>query len=137
VSSLVGTSAAADFFADDSCAVDHGFELGESDVTREMEAAAVGEDEEAFGRKILEGFADAVGDHFGGFDGLRFYVNDADADFESRFEFTEEVEVFAATAGKFEGELVDSGIEDAREEIPVAAFPGRLTVAIAIANVQG
>src|SRR5436309_15888693 len=101
-----------------------------------MEAAAIGKDEEAIGGKDLEGFADAVSDDLGCFDGLRLYVDDADADFEGGFEFTEEVEVFAAAACKFESELVHLGVEDAREEITIAALPRGLAVAIAVADVE-
>ena len=45
-------------------------------------------------------------------------------------------EVLVAAAREFERQRVDLGLEDRREQIPVAAFERRLAVAVAVADVQ-
>ncbi len=101
-----------------------------------MDASAVRVDDETLGRHDLECPADAVGDEGGRFDLLRLDVDDAEAERERRLEFLEELEVFLAAARELERQGVDLGLEDRREQIPVAAFERRLAVAVAVADVQ-
>src|SRR5581483_10728420 len=68
---------------------------------------------------------------------VRFYVDDADAQLKLGIEFLEQVQIFAAAARELQRQLLDVGFHDGREEITIAAFPGRLPVAVAVADVHG
>jgi hypothetical protein len=101
-----------------------------------MEAAAVGEYEHAVGGDYFERFADAFGYHVGSFDGLRFDVDYAHAQLKWGWELSEDIEILAAPAREFEGELVDFCVENFWKQIAVTSFPGGLAVAIAVADVD-
>lgn len=101
-----------------------------------MEAAAVGKYERTLGWDYFERFANSLGYDVRSFDGLRFDVDYAYAQLEWGWELLEDVEIFAAAAREFEGELVDFCVENFWKQIAVAAFPGRLSVAIAVTDVD-
>ncbi len=117
-------------------AFDHGGQLAERDVARQVDAAAVGVDHEALGGHDFERAPDAVGDERGRLDLLRLHVDDAEAQRERRLELPEQLQVFFAAPGELERDGVHLGLENRGEQVPVAALERRLAVAVPVADVQ-
>ena len=78
-----------------------------------------------------------LGDHVGGLDIGILHVDHAQAQFERSVELLEQVQILSAAAREFERQLLDLGSKNRGEQIAVAAFPGRLAVTVAVADVDG
>src|SRR5438105_3429066 len=72
----------SELFSDDPGALHHGTQFGECNFLRKVEAAAIGQNEDALGRNKFESFANTLGDDLRCFYFVCLDVNDADTQFE-------------------------------------------------------
>ena len=112
-------------------------ELGERDVPRQVDQPAVRVDGEPRRRHDAQGRPDPLGHDGRGLDVVALHVDDAEAERERGVELLVEPDVLVAAPRELQRELLDAGLEDGREQVPVAALPRRLAVAVAVADVEG
>ena len=98
----------AEFSAHDVGAFDErdAFVIGDAAGETFAAKAAIGGNDEAFGRDVFERLSDQTGDMLGRFDDRVAVVDDADADLLVGLVFRQERQVLALVAGAFEGDHI-------------------------------
>ena len=101
-----------------------------------MHEAAIGIDDEPFGRQDLERPPNAIGDDAGRFDVVALDVDDPETQRERQPELVEQLQVLVAAPRELERDRMHLRFRDRRKQIAVAAFPRRLSVSVAVTDVQ-
>src|SRR6266446_6579957 len=127
----------SDLFANDPGSGHHCTQFCECHLLRQMQAAAIGQNEHALGGYELQRFADAFGNDFRCLDLVRLHVDHANTKFKLVGKLFKQFEVFSAAPREFECELLHVSLEDCREEISIVPGPRRFAITIAVAHVQG
>src|SRR5437867_2629347 len=98
---LRGTSS-PELSANDLRSLDHRLEFRKGDFLRQVQATAIGENVDTFGRYELQSFANALGNDFRCFDFVCLHVDHSDSELEAVRKFFEQFQIFAASPRKLE-----------------------------------
>src|SRR5262245_30110414 len=101
-----------------------------------MMAAAIGKDKQAFFRNKPESVTNALGDDLRSLYIMTLDVDDPYTNLEGVGKLAEEIHILTASPCELQGELVDAGLENRRKEVPIVSSPRRLSIAVAVADVQ-